>query len=78
MATSSRRRRSATVSSASARPRTHRTRPDPFAAVQEEIHAGLAANPQRTAKSILQELQQRYPGRDPDGQLRTLQHRVKE
>jgi len=59
-------------------PRTYRTRPDPFAAVREEIHAWLAANPERTAKSILQELQQRYPGRYPDGQLRTLQHRVKE
>ena len=59
-------------------PRTYRTRPDPFAAVREESHAWLAANPERTAKSILQELQQRYPGRYPDGQLRTLQHRVKE
>jgi hypothetical protein len=57
-------------------PRTYRTRPDPFAADWEEIQQMVAAAPERTATSILQELQQRYPGRHPDGHLRTLQRRI--
>jgi hypothetical protein len=32
--------------------------------------------PERTAKSVLEEVQQRYPGQYPDAQLRTLQRRV--
>jgi hypothetical protein len=59
-------------------PRTYRTRPDPFADVWAEACTWLAANPERTAKSIFVELQQRYPGRFPDVQLRTLQRRVAE
>jgi hypothetical protein len=59
-------------------PRTYRTRPDPFAGEWEEIQSWLADAPERTAKSIFQELQQRYPGRHPAGQLRTLQRRIKE
>jgi hypothetical protein len=38
----------------------------------------LEVQPERTAKSVFQELQQRYPGQFPDVQLRTLQRRVKE
>jgi len=57
--------------------RTYRTRPDPFAAVWEEICAELERAPERTAKSLFADLQQRYPGQYPDGQLRTLQRRVK-
>lgn len=57
-------------------PRWWRTRPDPFAAVWDEIAACLAAAPERTAKSLFAELQQRYPGQFPDVQLRTLQRRV--
>jgi hypothetical protein len=57
-------------------PRWWRTRPDPFAAVWDEVAACLAAAPERTAKSIFVELQQRYPGQFPDVQLRTLQRRV--
>jgi hypothetical protein len=59
-------------------PRWWRTRQDPFAAVRSEIEALLADRPERTAKSVLQELQVRYPGQYPAKQLRTLQHRVKE
>jgi hypothetical protein len=59
-------------------PRTYRTRPDPFAGEWEEIQSWLARAPERTAKSIFQELQQRYPGRHPAGQLRTLQRRIRE
>lgn len=57
-------------------PRWWRTRPDPFAAVWDEVAAWLAASPERTAKSVFAELQRRYPGQFPDGQLRTLQRRV--
>jgi len=57
-------------------PRWWRTRPDPFAAVWDEVAAWLAAQPERTAKSIFVALQQGYPGQFPDVQLRTLQRRV--
>lgn len=57
-------------------PRWWRTRPDPFAAVWDEVAAWLAAQPERTAKSIFVALQQRYPGQFPDVPLRTLQRRV--
>ncbi len=57
-------------------PRWWRTRVDPFATVWTEIEQWLEAQPERTAKSIFLELQQRYPGHFPDGQLRTLQRRV--
>lgn len=59
-------------------PHWWRTRPDPFDAVWEEISQWLATQPERTAKSVLRELQQRYPGQFPDGQLRTLQRRVQD
>jgi hypothetical protein len=57
-------------------PRWWRTRPDPFAAAWPEIEHWLRAAPERTAKSVFQELQQRAPDRYPDVQLRTLQRRV--
>ena len=46
--------------------------------VWDQIREWLEANPERTAKSVFQELQQHYPNQFPDGQLRTLQRRVKE
>ncbi|GAH36416.1 unnamed protein product, partial [marine sediment metagenome] len=58
-------------------PHRWRTRPDPFEYVNDEIRASLEQNPERTAKSILQDIQKRYPGKYKDGQLRTLQRRVK-
>jgi len=58
-------------------PRTWRTHPDAFAEVWEEVCQALGAAPERTAKLLFQELQARYPGRFADGQLRTLQRRVK-
>jgi len=57
-------------------PRWWRTRVDPFADVWTEIMQWLKAQPERTAKSVFLELQQRYPGQFPDMQLRTLQRRV--
>jgi integrase-like protein len=58
--------------------RTWRTRADPFASIWEEVRRRLELAPERTAKAIFLELQREYPGRYPDGQLRTLQRRVKE
>jgi hypothetical protein len=66
-------RRSATPAA-----RTWRTRADPFASMWDEVRQRLELAPERTAKAIFLELQQEYPGRYPDGQLRTLQRRVKE
>jgi hypothetical protein len=59
-------------------PRWWRTRPDPFAAVWEEVEGWLQAAPERTAKAMFQELQQRHSGQFTDSQVRTLQRRVKE
>ena len=59
-------------------PRTWRTHPDAFAEVWGEVKEALALTPELTAKALFQELQVRYPGRFPAGQLRTLQRRVKE
>ncbi len=58
-------------------PHWWRTRPDPFEHVNDEICAFLEQNPERTAKSILQDIQKRYPEKYKDCQLRTLQRRVK-
>lgn len=58
-------------------PRSWRTREDPFAAVWEELRSLLAVNPGLQALTLFAELQRRYPGRFPDGQLRTLQRKVK-
>ena len=57
-------------------PHTWRTRPDPFEGVWKEVCGWLSEAPERTAKSLLEELQQRYPEQYPDAQLRTLQRRV--
>lgn len=57
-------------------PRWWRTRKDPFEGVGDEICQWLENNPERTAKSLLVALQERYPGQYHDNQLRTLQRRV--
>lgn len=54
------------------------TRPDPFKDVKDEITEALHGQPHLEAKSLLQSLQKKYPGRYKDNQLRTLQRRVKE
>jgi hypothetical protein len=59
-------------------PRTYRTREDPFAAVWEEVCAWLTAAPERTAKSVFDDLQHQYPGRYSAVQLRTLQRHVQQ
>jgi integrase-like protein len=57
-------------------PRTYRTRPDPFAAVWDEVCQWLVVQPERTGRSVFDELQQRYPGQFADGQLRTLHRHI--
>ena len=60
-----------------------RTREDPFAEVWQEVKEKLEMkekleiNPGLEAKTLFEDLQRRYPGRFADGQLRTLQRRVK-
>jgi hypothetical protein len=54
-----------------------RTRPDPFAKVWAEIRELLEVNAGLEAKTVFEYLQRRCPGQFEDGQLRTLQHRVK-
>ncbi len=61
-----------------ARSRTWRTRRDPFEGVWAEILLWLQEAPEATAKSLFARLQQVYPGRFPEGQLRTLQRRLRE
>ncbi|MEN8154749.1 MAG: hypothetical protein ABFR75_12085 [Acidobacteriota bacterium] len=57
-------------------PRWWRTKPDKFEPVWEEICKWLENNPERTATSLLSDLQKVYPGQYLDNQLRTLQRRV--
>jgi hypothetical protein len=54
-----------------------RTRDDPFENVWSGEEEKLRINPGLEAKTLFEDLQRRYPGRFGDGQLRTLQRRVK-
>lgn len=56
---------------------TWRTRKDPFEDVWEGIKSMLEVNPGLEAKTLFADLQRRNPGRFADGQLRTLQRRIK-
>jgi Integrase core domain len=60
-----------------AAPHTWRTREDPFQDVWPETLEMLRLNPGLQAKTLFLDLQRRFPGRFPDGQLRTLQRRIK-
>jgi hypothetical protein len=54
-----------------------RNRPDPFIEVWAEICELLETNAGLEAKTVFEFLQRRSPGKFADGQLRTLQRRVK-
>ena len=56
---------------------TWRTRPDPFEEVWPWLTPFLETNPGLQAKELFEYLQREAPGRYADGQLRTLQRRVK-
>jgi hypothetical protein len=55
-----------------------RRREDGFSAVWPEIQEQLRMNAGLEAKMLLAALQRRYPERFADGQLRTLQRRIKQ
>jgi len=57
--------------------RDWRTHPDVFAEVWPDLEALLQVNPGLQAKTLFADLQRRFPGRFADGQLRTLQRRLK-
>ena len=57
--------------------RDWRTRPDPFAEVWEQIREQIKASPGLEAKTLFEALQREQPGRFSEGQLRTLQRRIK-
>ena len=54
-----------------------RRRPDPFAAVTAQLHSWFEAEPWRTSRELFERLQAEQPGAYGDGQLRTLQRRLK-
>lgn len=58
--------------------RTWRTRPDPFTKVWDELREQVGTNPGLEAKTLFEDLQRKYPGEFADGQLRTLQRRLKQ
>ena len=57
--------------------RQWRTRQDPFARDWEEILDMLRVMPDLQAARLLEYLQEKYPGRYEDGQVRTLQRRLR-
>lgn len=56
---------------------TWQTRNDPFEPVWDNIKEKLEINPGLEAKTLFEDSQRHYPGRFSDGQLRTLQRKVK-
>jgi hypothetical protein len=70
-------RRLGTLPSETRREHDWRTREDPFAEVWDELRAKLKLNPGLEAKTLFEDLQRRYLGRFQDGQLRTLQRKIK-
>lgn len=54
-----------------------KTREDPFEQTWPELKELLDVNPGLEAKTLFEHLQRTYPGRFQDGQLRTLQRKIK-
>jgi hypothetical protein len=59
-------------------PRSYRTRVDPFESVWPRVQQWLNEQPDATAKTLFQRLQDETPTPFAPGQLRTLQRRVRE
>ena len=57
--------------------RDWRTRPDPFEEHWPEVEERLRLTPELEAKTLFELLQAQHPERYADGQLRTLQRRVR-
>ena len=60
-----------------AEPRDWRTHEDAFCEPWPELEAMLSESPALEAKTLFEVLPEKYPGRYEEGQLRTLQRRVK-
>ena len=58
--------------------RDYRTREDPFEGVWSQLLSWIEKEPDATGKALFDRLQELHPGRFPDGQLRTLQRRVRQ
>ncbi len=58
--------------------RRGRRRPDPLVMVTTRLREWFEAEPWRTSRELFERLQEEQPGMFPDGQLRTLQRRLKE
>lgn len=71
-------RKSGQLPSQTKQPHVWETRPNPFEKDWDGIRGMLEVNPGLEAKTILQHLQREDPGKYQDGQLRTLQRRVKQ
>lgn len=69
--------RSGLLPSQMKKPRDWRTREDPFIDVWPEAEALISEEPNLEALTVFKELQRRYPGKFQDGQLRTLQRRIR-
>jgi hypothetical protein len=54
-----------------------RTREDPFSEVWDAVQRQVQESPGLEAKTLFEWLQREYPGRFSDGQIRTLQRRIK-
>ena len=59
------------------KPHTWRTRQDPFDSVWDKVLTMLGMNSGLHGKTIFHYLQREYPGQFADGQLRTLQRKIK-
>jgi hypothetical protein len=57
--------------------RPWRTREDPFSEVWDAVEKQIEESPNLEAKTLFEWLQREYPGRFSDGQIRTLQRRIK-
>lgn len=62
----------------SSKSRHWRTRKDPFESVWHQVLRWLQESPEITAKELFERLQCEYPQHFADGQLRTLQRRIRE
>jgi len=70
-------RRAGKLPSQMAKGHIWRTRKNPFWQIWPWVAENLKDNPGLEAKTLFEALQRDYPGRFPDGQLRTLQRHVK-
>jgi len=59
------------------KPHTWKTRQDPFDSVWDELKEKLEIAPGLEAKTLFEYLVEHYPGRFNEGQLRTLQRKIK-